>query len=425
MSATTCAAVVSWPWPCGVVPSVTTISPKMSSLTVATSLLPRELELRVDHPRLAEVVRAGVERRADADTEQAAARLRLRAALLDRAPADQVGRDVEHLRVVARVVDAAVRGLVRHVLGLDVVALPHLDRVELELVRDDVDHALGEPEVLHARVAAVRRARRLVRRDLRELEADVPPLVDARCDLRPDDAAERLVAEPRAGVVERLRAEAEQRAVVLHGDLGVVEPALVAVRHRHVEVGAPFRPLHRPVELAREQAARDELRMRRDLVAEAAADVLRDEAQLVEAAAHRRAHHDLREARELVVRVERPLPRAAVELDERAVALERSRVEAVEVQLVDLHDLVGLGERRVEVAPLVDALPHEVRAGVLVQHRARRRHARGARRRRRRAARTRPRRAPTRRARARASPRRPRRPPRRRSAPCRSRARSP
>ena len=40
MSATTCAAVVSCPCPCGVVPSVTTISPKMSSLTVATSLLP-------------------------------------------------------------------------------------------------------------------------------------------------------------------------------------------------------------------------------------------------------------------------------------------------------------------------------------------------------------------------------------------------
>ena len=40
MSATTCDAVVSWPCPCGVVPSVTTISPKMSSLTVATSLFP-------------------------------------------------------------------------------------------------------------------------------------------------------------------------------------------------------------------------------------------------------------------------------------------------------------------------------------------------------------------------------------------------
>ena len=85
--------------------------------------------------------------------------------------------------------------------------------------------------------------------------------------------------------------------------------------------------------------------------------------------AHRRAHHDRGEAGELVVRVDRPLPDAAVELDQRAVGLERRRVEAVEVELADLHDLVGLGERRVEVAPLVDALPHQVRAGVLVQHR--------------------------------------------------------
>ena len=165
--------------------------------------------------------------------------------------------------------------------------------------------------------------------------------------------------------------------------------------------------------------------MRRDLVAEAAADVLRDEAELVEPRAHRGPHHDRGEAGELVVRVDRPLPGAAVVLDERAVALERRRVEAVEVQLVDLHDLVRLGERGVEVAPLVDALPHQVAAGVLVD----RRHtvvARVARvGDRRRSARTRSRRARTRRARARASRRRRRRPPRRRSAPCRPRARSP
>ena len=121
-----------------------------------------------------------------------------------------------------------------------------------------------------------------------------------------------------------------------------------------------------PAELAGEQAARDELRMGRDLVAEAAADVLRHEPELVEPRAHRRAHHDRGEARELVVRVDRPLPDAPVVFDERAVALERGRVEAVEVQLVDLHDLVGLGERRVEVAPLVGAVPHQVAAGVLV-----------------------------------------------------------
>jgi hypothetical protein len=111
-----------------------------------------------------------------------------------------------------------------------------------------------------------------------------------------------------------------------------------------VEVGAPLRPLHRPVELAREQAADDELRVRRDLVAEAAADVLGDEAELVEPHLHRRPHHDRGEAGELVVRVDRPLPDAAVELDERAVALERRRVEAVEVELGDLDDAVGLGE---------------------------------------------------------------------------------
>ena len=244
MSATTCAAVVSWPWPCGVVPSVTTISPKMSSLTVATSLLPENCSSGLiirDWPKLF-VPESSVEPMPTPSSLPRAFASARRC--LDRSVVDELERDVEHARVVARVVDAAVRRLVRHVLGPDVVALAHLDRVDAELVRDDVDHALGEPEVLHARVAAVRRARRLVRRDLREVDADVPPLVHAGRDLRPDDAAERLVAQPGAGVVERLRPEAEQRAVVLDRDLGLVEPALVAVRHRHVEVGAPLRPLH-------------------------------------------------------------------------------------------------------------------------------------------------------------------------------------
>ena len=62
-------------------------------------------------------------------------------------------------------------------------------------------------------------------------------------DLHPDRAAERLVAQERAGVVERLAAEAEQLAVGLDGHLDVLEPALVAVRHRLVEVGARLGPL--------------------------------------------------------------------------------------------------------------------------------------------------------------------------------------
>ena len=98
-----------------------------------------ELQVGVDQLRLAEVVRAGVERRADPEAEQLAARRGLRPPLLDRVVADQLERHVERPRVVAGVVDAAVRRLVRHVLGLDVVALAQLDRVEAELVRDDVD----------------------------------------------------------------------------------------------------------------------------------------------------------------------------------------------------------------------------------------------------------------------------------------------
>ena len=55
MSAITCAAVVSCPWPCGAVPSVQTTSPKMSSLTDATSLLPENCSsglIRRDWPKL-------------------------------------------------------------------------------------------------------------------------------------------------------------------------------------------------------------------------------------------------------------------------------------------------------------------------------------------------------------------------------------
>ncbi len=85
--------------------------------------------------------------------------------------------------------------------------------------------------------------------------------------------------------------------------------------------------------------------------------------------AERWTHHDRREARELVVAVDRPLARAAVVLDQCRVALERGGVEAIEVQLVDADDVVGLRERGVDVAPLVDAAPALVAADLVVQDR--------------------------------------------------------
>ena len=107
--------------------------------------------------------------------------------------------------------------------------------------------------------------------------------------------------------------------------------------------------------------------MEADLVPERAADVLRNEAKLVDACAERRRHPDRADTGHLVVAVHRPLARAAVVLDEAARALERRGREAVEVQPLDLHDLVGLGDGALEVAPVEDALPHDVRAGVVMQ----------------------------------------------------------
>ncbi len=153
----------------------------------------------------------------------------------------------------------------------------------------------------------------------------------------------------------------------MHADLDVEEPALVAVRVRRVLVGAPLRPLHRPPELARHETEDDVLRVQADLVAEAAADVLRDETELVDPRAQCGRHPDRADAGHLVIAVERPLAGALVVLDERAGALERRRREAVEVELVDLHDVVGLGERGVDVAPVEDARPDDVRAGVVVE----------------------------------------------------------
>ena len=116
------------------------------------------------------------------------------------------------------------------------------------------------------------------------------------------------------------------------------------------------------------QAEDDVLRVEADLVSEAASDVVRDEAELVDPRAERRRHPDRPDAGHLVVARERPLARALVVLDERTGAFERRRREAVEVEPVDLHDVIRLGERGVDVAPVEDTRPHDVRAGVVVEH---------------------------------------------------------
>src|SRR6185437_3653989 len=107
-------------------------------------VVPGELKVRVQDHRLPEVVRSRIERGADPDSEDLPPRLGIPALLLERVVADQLERDIDTARVVARVVDAAVRRLVGELLVLDVVLLADLDRVEAELAGDDVDDPLGQ-----------------------------------------------------------------------------------------------------------------------------------------------------------------------------------------------------------------------------------------------------------------------------------------
>ena len=105
----------------------------MSSLTVAASLFPENCSSGLrscDWPKLF-VPESSVE---PMPMPSSFPRARgVLAALLDALVVDQLEREVEAARVVARVVDAAVWRLVGHLLGLDVVLLAHLDRVEAEL----------------------------------------------------------------------------------------------------------------------------------------------------------------------------------------------------------------------------------------------------------------------------------------------------
>src|SRR6185437_13859341 len=111
------------------------------------------------------------------------------------------------------------------------------------------------PEVLEARVAAIRPAGRLVRAHLREVDVDVADPIAPCRHLRPDDATDRLVAWKGTAVVERLHPVGEDRAVILHSDLDIAEPALVSVGVGHVVVGPPLGPVDRSIELPSEQTA--------------------------------------------------------------------------------------------------------------------------------------------------------------------------
>ena len=66
----------------------------------------------------------------------------------------------------------------------------------------NVEDALHEPKMLHARVAAIRSDRTFVRNHLVHVDADVLHSIRGGKNLRPNDTAEWLVPRERTAVVD-------------------------------------------------------------------------------------------------------------------------------------------------------------------------------------------------------------------------------
>ena len=264
-------------------------------------------------------------------------------------------------RVVARVVRPAGRRLVRELLGGDEAAHAQVDRIDLHLERERVDHALHEVHGLGdaERAAVGDAARRLVRVDGLDLDVRRLEVVGAAHDVEePGRELRRLRrAVERAVVGDHVDPQARDLAVLrahlAAHDVVAGEPG------GHQVLGAVLDPLDRH---AGDDRARDRAHVAgidRHLVAEAAADVRAADPDHV-----LREPGDVRVdgavgVRRLVAVVDVELAGLRVEVGDHPARLERRRM-AAGIDDVALDDRVRLGERPVGRG-LVARLPGRAR----------------------------------------------------------------
>ena len=286
-------------------------------------------------------------------------------ALLDLLPpqagvVDHVHGLLQRAPIVPAVVLPAQRRLVGELLGLDEVLHPELGRVDLQLMRHEVDHALDRVHGLgHAERAAVGdAARRLVRVGAVHLDVGGLEVVGAGADVEePGRELRRVGGGVGVAVVgQRLDSERGERAVLARRQLG--GDVVVAGEGIRLEVlHAVLDPLHRLAGEHRGGHRDDVARIDRHLAAEAAADVRRDDPDLVlgqaDVAGHQREHR-ADGVRRLRGHPHRELLVDLVEARDAAARLDRSDVDARQVDVFLDRDR-GLGEGAVGgglVAPL-------------------------------------------------------------------------
>ena len=248
----------------------------------------------------------------------------------------------------------SARHLPGHLLGGQQVAAPHFDRVEAELARDDVHHALAD-EGLGGSRPAVRDVGVLVRRHDRGVEGvgiDPQRGQQGRAGERREDGRRRHRGI--GTVVHRhLDADAEDGAVVLDGELDIER--LLASGAAHGEVLVPvLDPLDGAAQHLGGGRDRNVFAVDRPLESECAADVLAEHAGAV-----LRHVDELRQVHAVRVRglrggVVRELVGRAVVVRDPTARLHGHESVPVLVQR-RRHHPVGRRERAVDVAVAVAA----------------------------------------------------------------------
>ena len=250
---------------------------------------------------------------------------------------------VERGVVVAAVQRPAEAGGVGELLGLDEIAAPDLGLVDAELLRQHVDHALDQVDRLgHAQRAAIgHAARRLVGEHRVHPAIGVRDLVRAGADGEQAgrELGRRHVRVERAVVRERREAQALDAPVLVGGQLA---HAVVVAREaggRDV-VDARLDPLHRHAGDDRGDDGHHVARVDRHLVAEAAADVAADHADLALGDAREHRQHGAEQVRDLRRHVEGEVAGRLVERGDAAAGLQRAGVHA------RVEDLLAHRDRR-------------------------------------------------------------------------------
>ena len=194
-----------------------------------------------------------------------------------------VERELERLEIAAALEDVAEGRGVRELVAPHQIPASDLHRIELQIPRGAVEHRLHHHRGDRMAHRAVLGHQRLVLRDDVQLGLVVADPVRTREE--PDDLialhhAGARVAGPWSHARDRARSEAEHGPVGAHGRLDVDEvlAAMDVGRERLETIGDP---LHRPSQPHGEQAGGDVVGVAVDLEAEAAADVRRDDTDLL------------------------------------------------------------------------------------------------------------------------------------------------